>query len=319
MEEIMPDGVSINSVVLIGGIGYLYAILTATAILGFLLDIFAVMADLTIPNKAFALSLFAFMGLRKIGLRFILAFGLIRVRRWGRTLILAYIWSWFISASINSLWLFSPSHLKELLGLIIPQGTPRLALLLGGTFSAIALAWPIILLLIFHSTNVSLTLKNSDHNPQWLDGFPIPVCVLLFWLVDHFIYGVERVVIWGQVLNFTEMAWLWSLGGLPVLALLAWSVYRRDTWAWWLLLGCCLLVLATSTLLRPGWPYPPDFLAICLKFLQNQLGQKIASPAGEIAKLIVPIQQSNTMEIAACSIYFGIILWMRKFFINQKV
>lgn len=193
-----------------------------------------------------------------IGAVFItLGVGSILARRWARALTLVVAWSWLVVGVVTMA--FEAYLLPRILlgaateGPAMPAGVAAVAM--GVTFALLALflvALPGALVLFYRSPHVRATVEARDPVSRWTDRCPLPLLAVSLWLwlgglsmLTLPVSGMNVLPVFGGLLTgwaagvccvVLGLGWLW----------LGWALYRRAAWAWWVLVGC-LVVLSIST------------------------------------------------------------------------
>lgn len=160
-----------------------------------------------------------------------LGYGHLKLRRWARTLSLAWLWSWLVvGAPLTIVVSFILMASKDL---SVPAAVMALVFLGLGY-----LVFPGLLIRFYQGQNVRRTFEAKDAAFCWLEDLPMPILVLsslyLFYIIMlhililfNGIFPVFGVFLFGLpgifLLDF-------SIGSLICLI---WGTLRLKLWAWW--------------------------------------------------------------------------------------
>ena len=185
-----------------------------------------------------------------------LGIGSIKARRWARSLLLIFSWSWLMVGivAIISLIVILPQFLTAMQSATptgqpaLPQAAKLMMLLIPMLMLAfIFLILPGLWVFFYRSNHVKATCEARDPVMRWTDGCPLPVLAISLWLGFGALTMLAMPVAYHSVIPFFGA----FVSGLPgtvlylVLAALwgysAWAMYKLDPRGWWLIfVSLCL-------------------------------------------------------------------------------
>jgi hypothetical protein len=192
-----------------------------------------------------------------------LGIGSIKARRWARSLLLIFSWSWLVMGLITlvAMVFVLPKVLANIQA-SAPPGQPAMpaaaiggimifaCLILGVFFIIVPAVW----IFFYNSRHVKATCEMRDPVTRWTDACPLPVLGFCLWLLFSALMMLVMPVMAHGVMPFFGT----FLTGLPgsllclVLASLwacaAWLLYKLDVRGWWLTL-IAMIVFMVSALL----------------------------------------------------------------------
>jgi hypothetical protein len=171
-----------------------------------------------------------------------LGYGHLRLRRWARTLSLAWLGFWLvIGVPLVFVFLFILFSAKDL-----PLPAAVVALVLVGLSYPL---FPALLLGFYRSPSVRWTFERYDPQPDWLARYPLSILVLAA-LFALYLVALHLLIFFNGLFPVYGL-WLTRFEGIVVLdvailclAGLIWGTLRRSRWAWW---GALLYLVAMAT------------------------------------------------------------------------
>lgn len=185
-----------------------------------------------------------------------LGIGSVMARRWARTLLVIFSWSWLIVGVVA----------VGFMAVLLPQvaaGTPGQTHQFSGAAKWIIMLVPLgfmgvffvilpgIWAIFYNSPHVKATCEARDPVPRWTDRCPLPVLAMSLWTAFCVPTMVLMAVTPLSVLPFFGMflsGWAGKIGLLMLAALggyAAWLLYRVDVRGWWLvLIAACLFFIS---------------------------------------------------------------------------
>jgi hypothetical protein len=182
-----------------------------------------------------------------------LGYGHLRVRRWARSLALAWLGFWVVAGMpLMVAFLFVLLSAKDL---SLPTAWVVIVAL-GASY----LVLPGLLIRFYRSKNVRLTFENRDPKTSWIERLPIPILTLSV-LFSFYIVVLHVLVFFNGMFPLFGV-WVTELEGIVLLDIsilclagLTWGTLGLKKWAWWgaLLYFGLMAVSWILTLAKSSW------------------------------------------------------------------
>lgn len=244
-----------------------------------------------------------------------LGIGSILARRWARALTLVLAWIVLVTGVVTMVFvsLFMGGMFQEMArqGKVPAEAVLGMQVMMGGMLGCFYIVIPGAFVLFYQSKHVRATCEAKDRRVRWTDRCPLPVlalCVLFGFgafcmLACAPLYG--GVFPWfGRFLDGPAGMGL-MLACSPLLAFLAWGLYKLKKWAW---LGTIvLLIVGTASSLvtfsRVGFREMYEKM----QFSEEQL--EMLESTGIFDTMNMP-----WMIGISCAVYLAYVLWVGRYF-----
>jgi hypothetical protein len=231
--------------------------------------------------------------------------GSILARRWAGALMLITSWIWLYSGVLGSAFAVS-------LALAVQPEALTL-------FCFWFILMPALFVIFYSSRNVKATLAARDPKLRWTDRCPAPVFAVAFLLMlgaacSLVIAPLGRVSAFGKILTGgPAVTFYLALAG--VFISIAVALYELRPWAWWVLLGLCMVGFIAGLLAPAAAPQ------VSTPELWGRPPAPPPPPPGSVTPVVFSFNSGSLFWVLWSRSFIGYLVylfWIKKYFASRS-